>query len=277
MSRGPYWMPNARWGARMGDASCVDPVMGGLTDPFHEILMGVTAENLAERHSISREEQDAFAVESHRRASQAQADGRFDDEIVAVPVKVKRETVDFLADEHIRHDADAASMAQAQAGLQEGERHGHRRQRLGHERRRRRRRPDERGQRRRARRARARAHPQPTRPAASTRRTWASAPSRPCARCSSAPGRTLDEVGVIELNEAFAAQALAVMKELELDPAKVNPNGGAIALGHPIGATGSLITAKCLTEMERAGHELGIVTLCIGGGQGIALLLQRAE
>src|SRR3712207_6233147 len=111
MSRGPYWMPGARWGARMGDAAMVDPVMGGLTDPFHEILMGVTAENLAERHDISRDEQDAFAIESHRRASVAQKEGRFDDEIVPVPVKVKRETVEFTTDEHIRHDASAETMA----------------------------------------------------------------------------------------------------------------------------------------------------------------------
>ncbi|MCW2989413.1 MAG: acetyl-CoA acetyltransferase, partial [Solirubrobacterales bacterium] len=111
MSRGPYWMPNARWGARMGETKMVDPVMGGLTDPFHDILMGVTAENLAERMSISREDQDAFAVESHRRAAAAREAGRFDDEIVPVPVRVKRETVDFERDEHIREGADAAAMA----------------------------------------------------------------------------------------------------------------------------------------------------------------------
>src|SRR4051794_27329505 len=111
MSRGPYWMSDARWGARMGDAKVLDPVQGALHDPFHEILMGVTAENLAERHSISREEQDAFAVESHRRASEAQQQGRFDGEIVPVPVKAKRETVEFTRDEHIRHDASPESMA----------------------------------------------------------------------------------------------------------------------------------------------------------------------
>src|SRR3712207_4744201 len=111
MSRGPYWVTDARWGAKMGPAPMTDPVMGGLTDPFHEILMGVTAENLAERYSISREAQDEFAVESHRRASSAQEAGRFDGQIVAVPVKVKRETVEFTRDEHIRHDAAVETMA----------------------------------------------------------------------------------------------------------------------------------------------------------------------
>src|ERR1700755_1534385 len=111
MSLGPYWMPGARWGSKMGPAKMVDPVMGGLTDPFHEVLMGVTAENLAERHSISREDQDAFAVESHHKAKAPREAGRFDDEIVAVPVKVKRDTVDFTRDEHIRDEVDAAAMA----------------------------------------------------------------------------------------------------------------------------------------------------------------------
>ncbi len=111
MSRGPYWMPDVRWGARMGQTEMVDPVMGGLTDPFHDILMGVTAENLAERDGITREDQDAFAVESHRRAAAAREAGRFDDEIVPVPVRVKRETVEFARDEHIREDASAETMA----------------------------------------------------------------------------------------------------------------------------------------------------------------------
>jgi acetyl-CoA C-acetyltransferase len=113
MSRGPYWMPSARWGARMGEAELIDPVMGALTDPFNEILMGVTAENLAERDGISRERQDDFAVRSHQRAAAARAEGRFDDQIVPVPVKVKRETVDFTRDEHIREDASPETMASA--------------------------------------------------------------------------------------------------------------------------------------------------------------------
>jgi acetyl-CoA C-acetyltransferase len=275
MSRGPYWMPGARWGARMGDAAMVDPVMGGLTDPFHEILMGVTAENLAERHEIGRDEQDAFAVESHRRASQAQADGRFDGDIVGVPVKVRRETVEFAKDEHIRHDASAETMAKLKpvfkkdggtvtAGNASGMNDAaaavvlmseERAQELG----------------------------APVRARIAAYATCGVDPAYmgigpvPAVRkVLQRAGRSLDEVGVIELNEAFAAQALAVMKELDLDPAKVNPNGGAIALGHPIAATGAAITAKCLSEMERGDHALGLVTLCIGGGQGIALLLERA-
>ena len=274
MSRGPYWMPGARWGAKMGDAPLVDPVMGGLTDPFHEILMGVTAENLAERHSLSREEQDAYAVESHRRAKEAQEAGRFDDEIVPVPVKVKRETLDFTRDEHIRPDASAESMAKlpavfkkeggtVTAGNASGMNDAGAAVVLM---------SDER----------ARDLGAPVRARIAAYATCGVDPEImgigpvPAVRkVLERAGRRLDEVGVIELNEAFAAQALAVIQELELDPERTNPNGGAIALGHPIGATGSLITAKCLSEMERGDHELGLVTLCIGGGQGIALLLQR--
>ena len=274
MSRGPYWMPNARWGARMGEAKMVDPVVGGLTDPFHRVHMGITAENLAESHDISREEQDEFALESHRRAHAAQEAGKFDDEIVPVEVKVKKETVDFTRDEHVRPDASMESMAKLKpvfkpdgtvtagnaSGMNDAGAGG--RADVGRE-----------GGG--ARRARARADPRPTRTAASTRRRWASARCRPCARRSTRPASRSTTSDVIELNEAFAAQALAVMKDLELDPAKVNPNGGAIALGHPVAATGSVITAKILGEMEREDHELGLVTLCIGGGQGIAMLIGR--
>jgi acetyl-CoA C-acetyltransferase len=272
MSRGPYWMANARWGARMGDTAMIDPVMGGLTDPFHEVLMGVTAENLAERHSISREEQDEFAVTSHKRASAAQEAGRFDEEIVPVEVPVKRETRQFTRDEHIRHDASVEQMAKlptvfkreggsVTAGNASGMNDAgaavvlmsaERAKELG----------------------------APVRAKILAYATCGVDPAYmgigpvPAVRkVLERSGRSLDEIGVIELNEAFAAQALAVMKELELDPERVNPNGGAIALGHPIGATGAAITAKALAEMDREGHELGLVTLCIGGGQGIALLL----
>ena len=274
MSRAPYWMPNARWGARMGDTKVLDPVMGSLTDPFHEILMGVTAENLAERHDISREEQDAFAVESHRRASAAQAAGKFDDEIVGVTVKVKREEVEFVKDEHIRHDADAGTMAKLKPAFKKeggtvtaGNASGmndagaavvlmseERAQELG---------------------APVRARILAYASCGVDPEVMGIGPVPAVKKVLERTGRTMDEIGVIELNEAFAAQALAVMKELDMDPARVNPNGGAIALGHPIAATGSAITTKCLAEMEREGHELGLVTLCIGGGQGIALLLGR--
>ncbi|MDQ1702741.1 MAG: acetyl-CoA C-acetyltransferase [Frankiaceae bacterium] len=274
MSRGPYWMPDARWGARMGETKMVDPVMGGLTDPFHDILMGVTAENLAERMGISREEQDAFAVESHRRAHDAREAGRFDDEIVPVPVKVKRETVDFLRDEHIRPEATVESMARlptvfkkeggtVTAGNASGMNDAGAAVILMSE-------------------EKARELGAPVRgrilayaSCGVDPEVMGIGPVPAVRKVLDRAGVKLEDIGVIELNEAFAAQAIAVMRDLELDPAKVNPNGGAIALGHPIGATGAAITAKALAEMDRGGHDLGLVTLCIGGGQGIAMLLGK--
>jgi acetyl-CoA C-acetyltransferase len=276
MSRGPYWMPAARWGSKMGPAPVVDPVQGALKDPFHDILMGVTAENLAERMSISREDQDAFAVESHRRAAAAWEAGKFDGEIVPVPVKVKRETVEFARDEHFRPGADVDSMARLKpifksdggtvtAGNASGMNDAgaavvlmteERAEQLG---------------------APVRARILSWGISGCDPEVMGIGPVPAVRKAMEKAGRSLDEVGVVELNEAFAAQALAVIRDLDLDPAKVNPNGGAIALGHPIAATGSLITAKILAEMEREGHELGLVTLCIGGGQGIALLLENAN
>jgi acetyl-CoA C-acetyltransferase len=233
----------------------------------------VTAENLAERMGITREEQDAFAVESHRRASAAQAAGKFDDEIVGVEVKVKRETVPFDKDEHIRHEVDQAAMAKlpaifkkdgtVTAGNASGMNDAGAALVLMSE-------------------ARAAELGAPVR---AKILAYASCgvdpeimgigPVPAVRKVLDRSGVSLDQIGVIELNEAFAAQALAVMKDLDLDPARVNPNGGAVALGHPIAATGAAITAKCLSEMEREGHDYGLVTLCIGGGQGIALLLGR--
>jgi acetyl-CoA C-acetyltransferase len=276
MSRGPYWMPDARWGSKMGPAKMVDPVMGGLTDPFHEILMGVTAENLAERMSIGRDEQDAFAVESHRRAAQAREAGRFDDEIVPVAVTVKRETVDFTRDEHIREDASLESMAKlptvfkkdggtVTAGNASGMNDAgaavvlmsdEKAAELG---------------------APVRARILSYAACGVDPEIMGIGPVPAVRKVLDRAGVALEDIGVIELNEAFSAQALAVMKDLDLDPAKVNPNGGAVALGHPIGATGAAITAKALSEMEREDHRYGLVTLCIGGGQGIAMLLGRGE
>ncbi|HEX8977935.1 MAG TPA: beta-ketothiolase BktB [Solirubrobacteraceae bacterium] len=273
MSRGPYWMPSARWGARMGEAELIDPVMGALTDPFNDILMGVTAENLAERGSISRERQDAFAVRSHQRAAAARAEGRFDGQIVPVPVRVKRDTVDFLRDEHIRADASAETMAKLKpvfkpdgtvtAGNASGMNDAGaavvlmsaaRAAELG---------------------APVRARVLAYASCGVDPRIMGIGPVPAVRKVMERAGRSLDDVDVIELNEAFAAQALAVIDDLGLDEEKVNPNGGAIALGHPIAATGAAITAKILDEMESRDLELGLVTLCIGGGQGIALLLGR--
>src|SRR3954447_16129080 len=272
MSRGPYWMPHARWGARMGETEMVDPVVGGLTDPFNDIHMGVTAENLAESHSISRSEQDEFSVESHRRAARAQEEGLFDEEIVPVELQSKKGTSEFTKDEHVRPDATVETMAKLKpvfkpdgtvtAGNASGMNDAGAAVVLMSE--------DAASQRGAPVRARILAYAscgvdpsiRGTRPVPAVRKVMERA------------GRSLDEVGVVELNEAFAAQALAVIDELELDEAIVNPNGGAIALGHPIAATGAAITTKILSEMERSDHELGLVTLCIGGGQGIAMLLQ---
>jgi acetyl-CoA C-acetyltransferase len=273
MSRGPYWLPAARWGARMGEAEVIDPVMGALTDPFESILMGVTAENLAERGSISRERQDAFAVRSHQLAAEARSSGRFDDQIVPVAVTVKRQTVEFTQDEHIREDASAETMAKLKpvfkpdgtvtAGNASGMNDAGAAVVLMSA-------------------ARAAELGAPVRARILAYASCGVEPSImgigpvPAVRkVLERSGRRLQDVQVIELNEAFAAQALAVIDDLGLDEDKVNPNGGAIALGHPIGATGAAITTKILDEMERRDLELGLVTLCIGGGQGIALLLAR--
>jgi acetyl-CoA C-acetyltransferase len=274
MSRGPYWMPAARWGARMGETTMVDPVMGALTDPFSSVLMGVTAENLAERGSISRERQDEFAVESHRRATVARAEGRFERQIVAVPVRVKREVTEFARDEHIREEASLESMARLKPVFKDGGSvtagnasgmndagaavllmSDERAAELG---------------------VKPRARILGYASCGVDPAIMGIGPVPAVRRVLERAGRTLDEIEVIELNEAFAAQALAVIDDLGLDPAKVNPNGGAIALGHPIAATGAAITAKILDDMEDRDLSLGLVTLCIGGGQGIALLLERS-
>ncbi len=273
MSRGPYWFPNGRWGARMGEAKVVDPVVGGLTDPFSEVHMGVTAENLAESHSISREAQDEFAVESHRRAVAAIEGGKFDDEIVPVTVKVKRDEVEFAKDEHVRPDASMEGMGKLKpvfkkdgtvtAGNASGMNDAgaavvlmsaDKAEQLG---------------------ATVRARILSYAYCGVDPQTMGIGPVPAVKKALDRAGKSLDDVEVVELNEAFAAQALAVMQDLGLESDRVNPNGGAIALGHPVAATGSVITAKILSEMEREDQKLGLVTLCIGGGQGIALLLGR--
>jgi acetyl-CoA C-acetyltransferase len=273
MSRGPYWFPKGRFGARMGETDLLDPVLGGLTDPFNRIHMGVTAENLAESHSISREDQDEYALQSHRRAEAAIEAGRFEDEVVPVAVKAKKEGREFKVDEHVRRGATIESLAKlppafkkdgtVTAGNASGMNDAGAAVVLMHERK-------------------AEELDAPVRarilayaycgvdPA-----TMGIGPVPAVRKVLERAGVSLDDVDVIELNEAFAAQTLAVIKDLGLDRERVNPNGGAIALGHPIGATGAVITAKILSEMEREDHKLGLVTLCIGGGQGIAMLLGR--
>jgi acetyl-CoA C-acetyltransferase len=273
MSRGAYWAQNARWGARMGDASLVDAVVGALTDPFNEIHMGVTAENVADSHGISRDAQDEFALESHRRAQAALEAGLFDDEVVPIEVKARKGTVEFKVDEHVRLDASLETFSKLRpafkpdgtvtAGNASGVNDAAaavvvmsagRAEELG---------------------APVRARILSYAVCGVEPKTMGIGPVPAVRKALARAGKTLEDVDVIELNEAFAAQSLAVIKDLDLDPAKVNPNGGAIALGHPIAATGAIITTKILGEMERNHHKLGLVSLCIGGGQGIAMLLER--
>jgi len=273
MSRGAYWAQNARWGARMGDASLVDAVVGALTDPFNEIHMGVTAENVADSHGISRDAQDEFALESHRRAQAALEAGLFDDEVVPIEVKTRKGTVEFRVDEHVRLDASLETFSKLRpafkpdgtvtAGNASGVNDAaaavvvmsaSRAEELG---------------------APVRARILSYAVCGVEPKTMGIGPVPAVRKALARAGKTLDDVDVIELNEAFAAQSLAVCQDLDLDLAKVNPNGGAIALGHPIAATGAIITTKILGEMERNHHKLGLVSLCIGGGQGIAMLLER--
>jgi acetyl-CoA C-acetyltransferase len=273
MSRGAYWMENARWGARMGDASLVDSVVGALTDPFNKIHMGVTAENLAKSHGISREAQDEFALASHRRAIAAIEAGRFDEEIVPVEIKSRKGTMEFKVDEHARPDVSLESLSRLRPAFDKdgtvtaGNASGvndaaaavvvmsaDRARLLG---------------------APVRARILSYAVCGVEPSTMGIGPVPAVRKALERAGRTLDEVDVIELNEAFAAQSLAVIQDLELDAARVNPNGGAIGLGHPVGATGAILVTKILNEMERQDHKLGLISLCIGGGQGIAMLIER--
>lgn len=273
MSRSPHIMPAVRWGQRMGDAAVLDAMVTVLTDPFHNIHMGVTAENVAERHGIDRTTQDALALESHTRAARAIAEGRFKDQILPVEVKAKGGTRLFDTDEHVRPDATAADFAKLKpvfkkdgtvtAGNASGVNDG------------------------------AAALTLMSAEAAAARGVspmarilgWGHAGLEPelmgLGPVHAVPialkraGLNLSDIDVIESNEAFAAQACAVSKLLGFDPAKVNPNGSGVSLGHPVGATGAIITVKALYELARSGGRYALVTMCIGGGQGIALVLER--
>jgi acetyl-CoA C-acetyltransferase len=274
MSRAAYANLTQRWGARMGDAKIIDMMVGALTDPFDTVHMGVTAENVASRCGITREQQDAFAVESHRRATVAATEGRFKSQILPVELKSKKGVMQFDTDEHVRSDATNESMAKLRAvftkengtvtagnasGINDA--------------------------------------------AAAVVLMEAAAAQRanvkPMARLVSyghagidpkimglgpvsavktalkKAGLRIADIDVIESNEAFAAQALGVSQQLDLDPAKVNPNGGAVALGHPIGATGCILTVKAMYELARTNKRYGLITMCIGGGQGIAAIIER--
>lgn len=272
MSRSPYIVPDQRWGAKMGDIRTLDMMLGALNCPFGTGHMGVTAENVAAEHDISRDAQDSFALESQQRAAQAIAEGRFKSQIVPVEVRVKRDMVPFDTDEHpkattmealsglktvfqkdgtvtagnasgINDGAAAIVLATASAAQSAGLKPKARI--LGY--------------------AHAGVRPE----------VMGIGPVPAVENLLKRTGLSITDFDVIESNEAFAAQALAVNKGLGLDPAKVNPNGGAIALGHPVGATGAIITIKALYELERIGGSKALITMCIGGGQGIALAIER--
>lgn len=274
MSRAPYLAQGQRWGSRMGDSQLVDMMVGALSDPFDKVHMGITAENVAERYDISREEQDALALSSHQRAQKAIQEGRFKDQIVPVTLKSRRGETIFDTDEHVRLDASAEDFSKlrpvfkrdggtvtagnasgindgagavllmsASAAEEQGIKPMARLVAYGH------------------------AGVEPLYmgigPVPATRKALDKA------------GLSIDQMDVVEANEAFAAQACAVSKELGMDAERVNPNGSGISLGHPIGATGAIITVKALHELQRIQGRYALVTMCIGGGQGIAAIFER--
>ena len=274
MSRAAYADVTQRWGARMGDSKSIDMMVGALTDPFDTIHMGVTAENVATKCGITREQQDAFAVESHRRATAAQQEGHFKSQILPIELKSKKGPIAFDTDEHVRGDATAEGMAKLRAvfakekgtvtagnasGINDAasavvlmEAQAAQRANLkpmarlvayGH--------------------------------AGIDPKIMGVGPVSAVKAALKKAGLSVRDIDIVESNEAFAAQALGVNAQLDLDPAKVNPNGGAVALGHPIGATGCILTVKAMYELQRTGKRYALITMCIGGGQGIAAIIER--
>lgn len=274
MSRGPYLMPGARWGQRMGDGQIVDMMIGALHDPFQRIHMGVTAENVARQCQISREDQDRLAVESHQRAANALRNGYFREQILGVELKSRKGTTVFDTDEHVRHDATLEDMARLRpvfvkeegtvtAGNASGINDGAAALVLME------------AQMARARGAKPIARLVSYAHAGVEPSTMGLGPVPASRKALERAGLRVSDMDVIEANEAFAAQALAVSRQLDLDPARVNPNGSGISLGHPVGATGAIITVKALYELQRTGGRYALVTMCIGGGQGIAAIFER--
>ena len=274
MSRAAYANVTQRWGARMGDAKDIDMMVGALTDPFDTIHMGVTAENVANKCGITRADQDAFAVESHKRAAAAIAAGHFKSQILPIELRSKKGPIQFDTDEHVRADTslegmtklktvfakengtvtagnasginDAAAavvLMEKSVAAKKGLKPMARLVSYGH--------------------------------AGVDPKIMGLGPVSAVKRALANAGLKLEQMDVIESNEAFAAQALGVSKELGMNPAKVNPNGGAVALGHPIGATGCILTIKAMYELHRTGGRYGLITMCIGGGQGIAAIIER--
>ncbi|HZQ74255.1 MAG TPA: acetyl-CoA C-acyltransferase family protein [Burkholderiales bacterium] len=273
MSRAAYFLPAGRWGQRMGDAAVVDAMTGALHDPFGHGHMGVTAENIAAKYGFTRTQQDEFALASHRKAAEAIAKGYFRDQIVPIELKSKKGVEQFTTDEHVRAEAKmedlaklktvfkkdgtvtagnasgindaAAALVLATASYAEKNKLKPMARLLAY--------------------AHAGVEPQ----------LMGLGPIPAVKKVFEKAGLNPADMDVIESNEAFAVQAMAVTKDLGFDPAKVNPNGGAVALGHPIGATGCILTVKALYELARTGKRYALVTMCIGGGQGIAAIFER--
>lgn len=273
MSRSPYVLTASRWGQKMGNMTAIDAMIGVLSDPFEGVHMGVTAENVATRYQITREDQDALAVESHTRAARAQEEGRFDSQILPIEIKTRKGVTSFKTDEHVRADASVEGMAKLRpafdkegsvtAGNASGINDGAAAVVLASQ---------------------SAVDAKGLKPMAKLI-GWGYAgvepsimgigPVKAVPIALKRAGLSLADMDVIEANEAFASQSCAVANELGFDPAKVNPNGSGISLGHPVGASGAIITVKLLYELQRTGGRYGLATMCVGGGQGIAIVVER--
>jgi acetyl-CoA C-acetyltransferase len=273
MSRGAYVLPSMRWGQRMNDGGVIDMMVGALTDPFDTVHMGITAENIAERWKITRDQQDAFAAESHRRAVNAIDKGYFKDQILPIELKSRKGTVLFDRDEHARADVSVEGLQKLRAvfkkdgsvtaGNASGINDGASAVVLAEK---------------------SVAEKQGLKPMARLvsyglagvdPQVMGIGPVPAVKVALARAGLEVGDIDVIESNEAFAVQALAVSCDLKFDPAKTNPNGGAVGLGHPIGATGAILAVKAIYELHRTGGRYALVTMCIGGGQGIAAVFER--
>ena len=274
MSRGPYFVPTARWGTRLGDGKLLDYMNGILHDPFEAFHMGITAENVSVRHSITREMQDALALESQRRAAAATAEGRFKTQIVPVTIETRKGPVVFDVDEHVRGNVTAEQLAKMKpvfkkdgtvtAGNASGLNDGAAALVLAS------------GDKVKSLRLKPLARLVSYAHAGVEPAYMGMGPVPATTLALKRAGLTVNQLDVIESNEAFAAQACAVGRELGFDPAKVNPNGSGISLGHPVGATGAIIATKAIHELHRIGGRYALATMCIGGGQGIAAVFERA-
>ena len=273
MTRAPYWSPSTRFGSKMGDTQMVDPMVGALTCPITDTHMGITAENVAEQWGITREEQDAAAVESHNRAQRAIEENRFADQIVPVELKSRKGVVQYTTDEHVRFDCTMTDMAKLRpafkkdgsvtAGNASGINDAAAVVVMADS---------------------EYAKANGLKPLAKlvgyafagvAPEIMGIGPIPAVNKLLEKTGINKDDIDVWEVNEAFASQALAVCRDLELDMEKVNPNGSGISLGHPIGATGALISVKAIHELQRIQGKYAVITMCIGGGQGIAALIER--